>query len=316
MKFSFMESPILDLTQVRKIYKGKVEALRGVSIEVPRDSIFGLLGPNGAGKSTLVKILTTIIRPTECQGSMLGQPIGHKPTLARVGYLPEHARFPSYLTGEQVIEYAAALSGVPRQRARERTAELLELVGMTDARERLIETYSKGMVQRIGFAQALVNDPELVFLDEPTDGVDPAGRRDMRELLLKLRDEGRTVFVNSHLLGELETVCDSVVILKEGRVVKQGRLDDLTRDSRRFEILTAALIPAELAGKLREAGFTVESRRVAVPGADPAPVQPVLDELRSGGAVITSVRQAQQSLEDLFLESVAGSAASEQGDAA
>lgn len=301
-----MESPVLDLTHVRKIYKGKVEALRGISLQVPRGSVFGLLGPNGAGKSTLVKILTTIIRPTECRGSMLGRPIGHKRTLRQVGYLPEHARFPSYLSGEQVIEYAAGLAGVPRKQARRRTGELLDLVGMSAARGRTLKTYSKGMVQRIGFAQALVNDPELVFLDEPTDGVDPAGRRDMRSLLLKMREEGRTIFVNSHLLGELEAVCDAVVILKEGKVVRQGRLDDLTRDSRRIEIQTEGDIPETIAGKLREGQVRVEPGRVEVPGEDPRPVQPVIDALRAGGVVIRSVRQAKQSLEDLFLESVAG----------
>ncbi len=297
-----MDAPVLDLTHVRKVYKGKVEALCGISLQVPQGSIFGLLGPNGAGKSTLVKILTTIIRPTKCQGTMLGQPIGHKPTLKAVGYLPEHARFPSYLTGRQVIEYVAGLSGVTVTRAR--IDDLLTLVGMREACERKLKTYSKGMVQRIGFAQALVNDPKLVFLDEPTDGVDPEGRRAMRELLLKLREEGRTVFVNSHLLGELETVCDALVILKQGAIVKQGKLDDLTRDTRRFEILTATPIQEEVAAKLRGGNVTVEGQRVVVPGVDPAPVQPIIDSLRGSGATITEVRQVRQSLEDLFLQTV------------
>ncbi len=301
-----MDEAALELSRVRKIYRGRVEALRGISLEVPRGMIFGLLGPNGAGKSTLVKILTTIIRPTTCEGTMLGRPVGRKDVLRRVGYLPESARFPGYLTGRQVVDYAAGLAGVPAGRGRQRNAELLDLVGMSESRDRRVGTYSKGMVQRIGLAQALVNDPELVLLDEPTDGVDPAGRRDMRNLLVKLRDEGRTVFVNSHLLGELEMVCDAVAILKEGRVVKQGRLDDLTAASRRYEVEAAGEIPAELAARFRADGFEVDGARVGVRGEDPGPVQGVIDALRSRRAVIAGVHVKRQSLEDLFLESVGG----------
>jgi ABC-2 type transport system ATP-binding protein len=203
-----------------------------------------------------------------------------------------------------VIDYAAGLAGVPRAVRRRRSAELLALVGMAGARRRLVGTYSKGMVQRIGLAQALVNDPELVLLDEPTDGVDPAGRRDMRNLLVRLRDEGRTVFINSHLLGELEMVCDAVAILKEGQVVCQGRLDDLTAATRRFEVLVENESPPDLAADFRHDRLAVDGRRIEVPGRDPAPVQPVIDALRSRGLVIAAVRPRKQSLEDLFLESV------------
>lgn len=297
-----MEAPVLDLANVQKTYKGKVEALRGISLRVAEGSIFGLLGPNGAGKSTLVKILTTIIHPTRCEGTMLGHRVGHKETLRQVGYLPEHARFPAYLNGEQVLQYAAGLAGVRLDRRR--LDDLLDLVGMKETSKRTLKTYSKGMVQRIGFAQALVNDPKLVFLDEPTDGIDPAGRRVMRELMLKLREEGRTVFVNSHLLGELEVVCDSLAILKDGAVVRQGALHDLTAGTRRFEVVTAGPVGEELAARFRKDGLTVEESRVEIPGGDPDPVQPVLDALRADGSIITEVRQARQSLEDLFLESI------------
>ena len=299
-----MSLPVIDISRVRKVYRGNVEAIRDISLQVGEGSVFGLLGPNGAGKSTLVKILTTIIRATDCEGTMLGQPIGHKPTLKQVGYLPEHARFPSYLSGRQVIEYVAGLSGA--EVSQQRIDELLALVGMSQAGGRLLKTYSKGMVQRLGVAQALVNDPRLIFLDEPTDGVDPEGRRAMRELLMRLREEGRTVFINSHLLGELETVCDSLVILKEGIVVKQGSLVELTRDTRRYEVLVTSLIPDDLAVMFREDGLAVEAKLVSVPGGDPQLVQPVLDALRRDGMVIEEVRQVRQSLEDLFLESVSG----------
>ncbi|HRQ72357.1 MAG TPA: ATP-binding cassette domain-containing protein [Phycisphaerales bacterium] len=231
---------VIDLHHVAKTYRGRIRALCGIDMQVRRGEVFGLLGPNGAGKSTLVKILMTVIRPTECRGTMLGEPVGHKPTLAKVGYLPEHHRFPPYLTGSQVVDFYGALSGSPRADRRRRTGELLELVGMKDWAKKKVGSYSKGMRQRIGIAQSLVNSPEVVLLDEPTDGVDPVGRRDIREIVQRLRSEGRTVFINSHLLSELEMVCDRVAILVQGRVVSQGTIDELTADKRRYEIeLTA-----------------------------------------------------------------------------
>ncbi len=231
---------VIDLHHVAKTYRGRIRALCGIDMQVRRGEVFGLLGPNGAGKSTLVKILMTVIRPTECRGTMLGEPVGHKATLAKVGYLPEHHRFPPYLTGAQVVSFYGALAGVPRADRRRRTAELLELVGMKDWAKKKVGSYSKGMRQRIGIAQSLVNSPEIVLLDEPTDGVDPVGRRDIREIVQRLRSEGRTVFINSHLLSELEMVCDRVAILVQGRVVSQGTIDELTADKRRYEIELAA----------------------------------------------------------------------------
>lgn len=226
----------INLTNVTKVYPGKVHALRGIDMQVGRGEVFGLLGPNGAGKSTLVKILLTVIRPTRAEGTMLGQRIGHKPTLARVGYLPEHHRFPEYLTGSQVIDFYASMAKVPRRQRRQRGAALLELVGMKDWGDKKVKGYSKGMRQRIGIAQALVNDPDLVVLDEPTDGVDPVGRRDIRQVISRVRDEGKTVFVNSHLLSELEMVCNRLAILVQGKVASQGTIDELTKGRQYYEI--------------------------------------------------------------------------------
>ncbi|GIK20113.1 MAG: ABC transporter ATP-binding protein [Leptolyngbya sp. PLA2] len=231
---------VIDLHHVAKTYRGRIRALCGIDMQVRRGEVFGLLGPNGAGKSTLVKILMTVIRPSECRGTMLGEQVGHKPTLAKVGYLPEHHRFPPYLTGSQVVDFYGALVGVPHADRRRRTGELLELVGMKEWAGKKVGSYSKGMRQRIGIAQSLVNSPEVVLLDEPTDGVDPVGRRDIREIVQRLRSEGRTVFINSHLLSELEMVCDRVAILVQGRVVQQGTIDELTADKRRYEIELAA----------------------------------------------------------------------------
>jgi len=247
----------LDLVGVEKVYRGRVRALRGIDMHVGRGEIFGLLGPNGAGKSTLVKILMTVVRPTRCSGHVLGAPVGHKATLARVGYLPEHHKFPDYLTGAQVLDFYAALAKVPREVRRRRSAELLDLVGMRDWANKKVKGYSKGMRQRVGVAQALMNDPDLILLDEPTDGVDPPGRRDIRNVLVELRNRGKTVFVNSHILSELEMICDRVAILVQGVVASQGTIADLTRHQERYEIELAA----------DELPVALDEIRAALPGA-------------------------------------------------
>lgn len=241
----------LSLHDVAKTYRtglfgrSQVRALRGVEMRVHRGEIFGLLGPNGAGKSTLVKILMTVIRPSSCKGTMLGHPVGHKSSLRRVGYLPEHHRFPEYLTASQVLDYFGALSDVPRADRKKRSGELLDLVGISKWADHKVKGFSKGMRQRLGIANALMMDPELVVLDEPTDGVDPVGRKEIREVLTRLREQGRTIFLNSHLLSELEMVCDRVAIMVQGQVTSQGSIEELTRDSKRYEIEVA---PPELSG--------------------------------------------------------------------
>ncbi|HSU66029.1 MAG TPA: ABC transporter ATP-binding protein, partial [Tepidisphaeraceae bacterium] len=219
--------PAIDLRNVVKIYGKRVHALQGVNLRVNRGEVFGLLGPNGAGKSTLVKIMMTVVRPTRVEGNILGHPVGHKATLGRVGYLPENHRFPKYLTGRQVLEFFAQLARVDRATARRRAGELLDIVGMKEWGDTRIATYSKGMLQRVGLAQALVHEPDLVVLDEPTDGVDPVGRREILDVLNRIRGEGRTVFVNSHALSELESICDRVAILVKGQVARQGTIDEL-----------------------------------------------------------------------------------------
>ena len=300
---------VIDISETRKRYSGGVDALRGVSLQVPRGGIFGLLGPNGAGKSTLVKILMTIVRPTRCDGTMLGQRIGHKPTLAQVGYLPEHARFPEYLKGGEVIRYVAGLAGISSRRAKVRSAELLELVGMKEWGDRKMGTYSKGMKQRIGLAQALVNDPEIVFLDEPTDGVDPKGRLEMRTILQRMRDDGRTVFINSHLLGELEMICDSVAIMDQGQLIRQGTIQELTDKSQRYEIRVGQNISNGLTEQLRRDGVEIDGDTLSVYQGTAEPMQPIIDALRAEGVTIMEMREVRQSLEELFMESVQSSGA-------
>ncbi|MBL0921001.1 MAG: ABC transporter ATP-binding protein [Phycisphaerales bacterium] len=309
-----MTSAAIDLSNVEKTYRGRIRALRGVQMRVEKGEVFGLLGPNGAGKSTLVKILTSVVHPTRCTGTLLDAPIGDKKALARVGYLPENPRFPDYLTGGQVLDLFGALAKIPRAERRRRADDLLATVGMTKWARTKIGRYSKGMRQRIGLAQALMNDPEIVFLDEPTDGVDPVGRREIREMLVRMRDDGRTVMLNSHLLSEAETVCGRVAIMVKGKVVRHGALDDLTRHSRRYEIEAAGPLPSGdhwrslvhgLGAEVRSLGGAPrEASLVVAPTDEPEPIQALLDALRAARAVVRSVRPVRASLEDLFLEAV------------
>ncbi|MDX2116678.1 MAG: ABC transporter ATP-binding protein [Planctomycetota bacterium] len=297
----------LDLHDVQKTYSGGVQALRGVAMQVRRGEIFGLLGPNGAGKSTLVKILMTVISATHAKGTILGEPLGRKSTLARVGYLPEHHRFPEYLTGRQVVEFFGALANVPRKQRKQRAGELLEFVGMSRWAETRVRQYSKGMRQRVGIAQALVNAPQLVLLDEPTDGVDPVGRRDIREMVHRLKEAGTSVVLNSHLLSELEMVCERVAILVKGKVAAQGTLDELTVGRQRYDVEVDAASAAEgvlAAIAAQTPGTTLAGATFTFGAADPAPVQPLVDRLRAAGIVIRAVKPIRPSLEDLFMQAV------------
>jgi ABC-2 type transport system ATP-binding protein len=334
----------LDLRGVSKVYRGKLHALRDVDMTVQRGTVFGLLGPNGAGKSTLVKIMLKIIQPTTAQGTILGHQIGDRNVLRRIGYLPEHHRFPDYLTARQVVEHTAMMTGVPMAESKRRTPELLELVGLRGWESQKVGRFSKGMRQRVGLAQALVNKPDLIVLDEPTDGVDPIGRKEIREIIHRLKDEGQTVFLNSHLLSELEMVCDHVAILVHGKVARHGTIDALTRDHRGYRIVVgvddhpadahAALAlarriatsipfratdagtpgpatpaPAEngvLAGRLitHDVPVSIIGPEIAVGTDDPTAVQPLIDGLRRAGHTIRQVQQTRPSLEDLFMSAV------------
>jgi len=295
----------VDLIGVRKTYPGRIEALRGVNVQVGRGEIFGLLGPNGAGKSTLVKIMLTVVRPDKAMGTLLGRPLGNRRKLARIGYLPEGHRFPRYLTGEQLLHFYAALAKVPRAERCRRAGELLDRTGMTQWAGTRIAKYSKGMMQRLGLAQALMNDPDLIVLDEPTDGVDPMGRRDIRELLLELRRQKKTIFINSHLLGELEMVCDRVSILVSGLVARQGTLAELTAQSREYRIKAQGYLDP-----LRERIAALKGRivdsEVVVSGHDMNQVNALIDLLRAQGILIESVLPKRFSLEDIFVDTLGG----------
>jgi ABC-2 type transport system ATP-binding protein len=301
---------VIDVTGVEKMYRRKVHALRGVDLKVGSGEIFGLLGPNGAGKSTLVKVLLTVIKPTRCTGSLLGSKIGTKSALRSVGYLPEHHNFPKYLTSRQVLRHFGAMSGVEKKQRNKRCEELLEIVGMNEWATHKLGSYSKGMRQRIGIAQALMNDPKLVILDEPTDGVDPIGRKDIREILIRLKDEGRTVFLNSHLLSELEMVCDRVAIMVHGLMRQQGTIDELTQDKSGYFIKSNNEMNPDTFTAFQAALPTIESElssdlcSIKMKTNDANAIQPALDALRAKGVVIESLGAHRPSLEDLFIKAV------------
>lgn len=297
-----------------KTYSGRppVVALRPLDLGVDPGEIFGLLGPNGAGKTTLVKLLLGIVHPTEGSGTMFGTPITSPEARRTVGFLPENHRFPGYLTARQTLDLFSRMAGVDGSRA----PALLEKVRLSGAADRKVKTFSKGMMQRLGLAQALMADPRLVFLDEPTDGVDPVGRREIRDLLLELAADGVTLFLNSHLLSEIERICTRVAIMKEGAIVRDGTVEALTQTGRLWR-LRATPIPAAVAvaiggslttdptpAKTQEASGESALAGYTLAAPDRAALNAALDAMRSAGVEIEAVEPLRQSLEDLFVEVV------------
>jgi ABC-2 type transport system ATP-binding protein len=315
---------VIETRELRKDYAGgRIRALKGVSLAVEKGQIYGLLGQNGAGKTTLIKILLGIAKKTDGDAALLGEPAGTTDVRRRVGYLPEDHQFPGYHTGHSLMDFYGQLYGVPKDDRRRKIPETLELVGIAGRMHSKIKTYSKGMKQRLGIAQALLHDPEVIFLDEPTDGVDPLGRREIRELMGRLKDRGHTLFLNSHLLGEVELICDRVAILQQGELVREGTIDELTQQKGRFEVGLAPgqAFPEAEAGRL---GYAV--KRVPPPpakgptGAAPKPAAEVWEVGLTDGQTIDglvrlvldrglSLRhlvERKQSLEDAFLATVEG----------
>lgn len=289
---------------LRKTY-GAIEALKGVSLTVEPGQIYGLLGQNGAGKSTLVKILLGIVRPTDGEATLLGERVGNARVRRRVGYLPEDHQFPGYHTANSLLDFYGRLYGLSGSDRRKKAEEALAVVGLSKRKDYKVRTYSKGMKQRLGIAQALFHDPEVIFLDEPTDGVDPVGRKEIRDLLQQLKGEGRTIFFNSHLLSEVEMISDRVAILHQGQIVRQGTVAELTKQANRYTIGLAAgqSFPIEdvrgLGYKPETAGDFVE---IEVPEGQS--IDPVLALLQAKGLNLRHLVEKKQTLEDVFVSMV------------
>jgi ABC-2 type transport system ATP-binding protein len=295
-------------------------ALDALSLDIASGDVFGLLGPNGAGKSTTLKLLIGVLWPTTGRAELLGRPAGNLEARRRLGFLPEHPAFYDHLTAEELMTYFAGLFGYTGEARRRRASEVLDLVGLGADRRRPMRQFSKGMAQRVGLAQALVGDPELVILDEPMSGLDPLGRRDVRHLILTLRDQGRTVLFSSHILSDAELLCNRVGILAKGRLVASGALGDLTaelstragRHARGWEIVVSNLavsvadrIGLRLGGVVRIA----EGRYSFELAADARP-EPLIAELSAAGAQLVSLTPLRTTLEDVFVEHVGGHAKS------
>jgi ABC-2 type transport system ATP-binding protein len=284
---------------------GRIEALKRLSLQVEHGQIFGLLGQNGAGKTTLIKILLGITKLTAGRAELLGQPAGTSSVRKRIGYLPEDHRFPDYHTGASLLDFYATLLEVPRRQRQQRIGPILELVGLKKRMHSRVRTYSKGMKQRLGIAQALLHEPEVIFLDEPTDGVDPVGRREIRDLLQSLKQQGKTIFINSHLLGEVELICDQVAILQQGELVRQGDIATLTRQTGLYEIGLAdgELLPVGLINNLgHQVGRAGDRWEVTL--LDGQTIDPVVQLIGQQGLHLRHLVEKRQSLEDLFLATV------------
>ncbi|HZZ81182.1 MAG TPA: ABC transporter ATP-binding protein [Gemmataceae bacterium] len=292
---------VLETVDLRKNY-GAIQALNGISLSVKQGEIYGLLGQNGAGKTTLIKVLLGIIRGWEGKAMLLGQPAGTADIRKRVGYLPEDHQFPDYHTGYSLLDFYGELLGLSGAVRRKRIPEMLELVGIAPRMHYKIRTYSKGMKQRLGIAQALFHEPDVIFLDEPTDGVDPVGRRDIRETLLELKNLGKTIFINSHLLGEVELICDRVAILRKGVMIREGDIPTLTKQKGQFLI---GLAPGQVfpADAIKALGYAAEplGERWEVIVTESQSIDKVLDLLRDKGLQLRHLVEKRQSLEDLFL---------------
>ena len=294
---------------LRKVYGDKV-AVADLTIRVEPGEIFGFLGPNGAGKSTSIKMLVGLVHPSAGSARLLGRPLGDRGARARIGYLPELFRFHDWLSGEEFLDLHGQLYGMSRAARRARIPEVLALVGLQQAGSQRIRTYSKGMQQRVGLAQALLNDPRLVFLDEPTSALDPLGRRDVRAIIARLKAEGTTVFLNSHLLSEVETTCDRVAIISQGRVAALGGVAELLRRELTVELRLGGL-DAESLAALRELlpvehVNTGEPALVVVRAADEAAIARAVDLLVRRGVAVYGVTPERRTLEEVFLDVVAG----------
>jgi ABC-2 type transport system ATP-binding protein len=309
-----MPDPVIQLESLTKDYTvgfwrpRPYRALDGLTLEVQRGEVFGCLGPNGAGKTTTLKLLMGLVFPTTGDARILGRPIHDVAMRRRIGFLPENPVFYDYLTGEELLAYFGQLCGASGRDARARAAVLLDRVGIGAERRLAVRRYSKGMVQRLGVAQALVNDPEVVFLDEPMSGLDPLGRRDVRALILQLRDEGRTIFFSSHILPDAETLCSRVAILAAGRLQAIGGMHELVQISvRGWDLLLDDVPPSlrEALGRDHQVTMVGQSR-CQVHLAAPAAPEAILPAIAAAGVRVLALTAVRETLEDVFVKHVEG----------
>ena len=283
-------------------------ALDRLTLEIDSGEVFGFLGPNGAGKTTTLKLLMQLIFPTSGRAEILGRPVGDISTRRRIGYLPENPSFYDYLTAEELLGYFGNLFGYSGPDRRKRVSALLDRVGIGAERRLQLRKFSKGMIQRVGIAQALLNDPEVVFLDEPMSGLDPLGRRDVRQLILDLRDQGRTVFFSSHILADAEALCRRVAVVAGGRLAASGALADiLAFQVHGWELVMSGVSP-ELVARIKPAirrVTEISAGRYSFELSLDQPPERILAELTASGASLVSLNPTRDTLEDFFMKRVA-----------
>ncbi len=294
----------IETHKLRKVF-GDYAAVKGLTLQVMQGEVFGFLGPNGAGKTTSMKMLLGLITPTSGEASLLGKPIGDREAMRSVGFLPEHFRFQEWLTADEFLLLHGQLLGMKKDDLQQRRAELLERVGLTPFRNKQLRTFSKGMLQRVGLAQALLNRPELVFLDEPTSGLDPVGRRLVRDVIREVRAQGTSIFLNSHLLSEIEVTCDRVGFIQHGEVVRVIELAALSSDQTSVTIRVSNLAAESLNG-LSQWGRELhrDGEFVHMIVASDSVLPEVTRYLVSQRAEVYSITPNRMSLEDIFIETV------------
>lgn len=299
-----MTTPAIEISNLRKVFGNKV-AVDDLTLAINEGEVFGFLGPNGAGKTTAIKMLLSLITPTSGKGMMLGQPLGNPKVRAKVGFLPEHFRFHDWLTASEFLRLHADLYHMSRNEATRRIGELLELVGLTPHASKRLRTFSKGMLQRIGLAQALLNQPKVVILDEPTSGLDPIGRRLVRDIIGELRQQGTTVFLNSHLLSEVEITCDRVAFIKYGQIIHTSAIQNLLEGELTVSIRVRHLTPEILQGLARwSSNIRLDGDHLSLTLAGEVDLPAINRYLVESGADIYSMQPEKISLEDLFIRVV------------
>ena len=294
----------IETSNLRKEFDENV-AVRGLTLQVQQGEVFGFLGPNGAGKTTSIKMLLGLVAPTSGSATLLGAPLGDRAARARIGFLPEHFRFHDWLSAQEFLQLHARLYGMSAARLRERIDELLELVGLTPFRDKQLRTFSKGMLQRIGLAQALINDPALVFLDEPTSGLDPVGRRLVRDIIADFKRRGTTIFLNSHLLSEVEITCDRVAFIKHGEVIRVSELKTLVNGATSVTVRARGLTPQVLDGLGRWGkDLRANGNQFTLTVADESALPAINRYLVAQNVEVYALTPQHLSLEDLFIQIV------------
>ena len=297
-------APAIETTELRKVF-GDNAAVKSLTLQIQQGEVFGFLGPNGAGKTTSIKMLVGLITPTSGKASLLGAPLGDRSTRARIGFLPEHFSFQDWLTAREFLTLHGQLYGMERHPLTVRIDELLERVGLTGFRDRPLSTFSKGMLQRIGLAQALLNLPALVFLDEPTSGLDPVGRILVRDIIRELREQGTCVFLNSHLLSEIEVTCDRVAFISHGEVIRVLELASLNNGSLTAAIRVEGLTPETLPGLSTWAeDIRLDGNRLTLTVHEEHALPEINRYLVAHGAAVYEITPKHISLEELFIETV------------